>query len=67
MKPRCPSIDLTLQVLFFSLPTLHRNICTHLMFEYEIHIFQPRIETIFQRMTLEFEGISASLIIARKA
>ena len=48
MKPQCPSIDLTHHVLFFSLPTLHRNISTHLMFEYEIHLFEPQIETNFQ-------------------
>ena len=53
MKPRCPSIDLTLQVLCFSPPTLRRNICTHLMFEYEIQILRPRIETNFECMTLE--------------
>ena len=41
MKPRCPSIDLTLQVLCFLHPTLRRNICTHLMFEYEVQIFEP--------------------------
>ena len=53
MKPRCPSLDLTLQVLCFSLPTLRRNIRTHLMFEYEIQILEPRIETNFECMTLE--------------
>ena len=65
MKPRCPSIDLSLQVLCFSLPTLRRNIRTHLMFEYEIQTFEPWIETHFQCMTLEV--ISASSEVARKA
>ena len=65
MRPWRPSIDLTLQVLCFSLPTLRRNICTHLMFEYEIEIFEPQIETNFQCMTLEV--ISASSVVARKS
>ena len=65
IKPRCPSIDLTLQVLCFSHPTLRRNICTHLMFEYEIQIFEPQIERNFQCMTLKV--ISASSVVARKA
>ena len=66
MKPRCPSIDLTFSFpFFFSLPTLHRNICTHLMFEYEIHIFESRIETNFHCMILD--AISASSVVARKA
>ena len=66
MKPQCPFIDLTLYVLIFlSLATLHRNICAHLMFEYEIHLFEPRIETNFQCMTLDV--ISAYSAVARKA
>ena len=65
MKPRCPSIDLTLKVLCFSLPTLRCNICTHLMFEYEIQIFEQQIETNFQFVNLEV--ISASSVVARKA
>ena len=35
MKRRCPSIDLTPQ-FFFSLPTLNRHICTHLMFDMKL-------------------------------
>ena len=66
MKPQCPSIDLTLHVLIFlSLPTLHRNIFTHLMFEYEVHLFEPRIEKNFQCMTLDV--ISVYSVVARKA
>ena len=65
MKPRCPSIDLTLQVLCFSLPILRGNIYTHLMFEYEIHIFEPRTGSNFYCKTIDF--ISAYSVVARKA
>ena len=34
-------------------------------FEYEIHLFEPRIETNFQFMTLEVN--SASSVVAKKA
>ena len=65
MKPRCTSTGLTLQVLCFSLPTLRRIIRTHLMFEYEIQTFEPRMETNFQCITLEV--IRASSVVAKKA
>ena len=60
MKQLCPFIDLTPFKFFscfcfvslfvfvcFSLPTLHRNISTHVMCLYEIRVFEPRIETNF--------------------
>ena len=67
MKPRCPSIELTRHGSDFFASNINTyNICTNFMFEYEIHIFELRIETNSSCMTLEFEVISASSVVARK-
>ena len=58
-------LDPSSSFFFFSLLLLHRNISRHMNFEYKINLFQPRIETNLQFMTLEV--ISASSVVGRKA